>query len=210
MHGSCGRHRPQAVGDVGYGWRVTTPADTLGAQGERLGKYWWLALTAGILSIIVGIVALVYPGPTLLVVGIIFGAYLVIWGVMMLFGAAGDHAQPSAVKVIRIIIGILGALVGVVLLIRPDQSVLTLAFVLAFWFVFIGILQLSQGFSVKDGRAWNIVWGIVGIVAGVIILAQPEIGLVTLVFIVSFGLIVQGIIEIPLALAARKVYKAGA
>lgn len=189
---------------------MTTPADTLAAQGERLGKYWWLALTAGILSIIVGIVALVYPGPTLLVVGIIFGAYLVIWGAMMLFGAAGDHAQPTAVKVIRIIIGILGALVGVVLLIRPDQSVLTLAFVLAFWFVFIGILQLSQGFSVKDGRAWNIVWGIVGIVAGVIILAQPEIGLVTLVFIVSFGLIVQGIMEIPLALAARKVYKAGA
>ncbi len=40
-------------------------------------------------------------------------------------------------------------------------------------------------------------------VAGAIILAQPEIGLVTLVFIVSFGLIVQGVMEIPLALAAQ-------
>lgn len=189
---------------------MTTRADTLGVPTERLGKYWWLGLTAGILSIIVGIVALVYPGPTLLAVGIIFGAYLVVWGVMQLFGATGDPMQPTAVKVIRMVVGILGALVGVVLLVRPDQSVLTLAFVLAFWFVFIGILQLSQGFAMKAGRAWNIVWGIVGVVAGAIILAQPEIGLVTLVFIVSFGLIVQGIMEIPLALAARKVYKAGA
>jgi uncharacterized membrane protein HdeD (DUF308 family) len=174
---------------------------------ERIGKYWWLALIGGILSIIVGIIALVWPGPTLLAVGIIFGAYLVVWGVMQLFGGAGDHAAPGAVKVIRIIAGILGVLVGVVLLIRPDQSVLTLAFVLAFWFIFIGILQMSQGFAMKEGRAWNIIWGIIGVIAGAIILAQPEIGLITLVFIVSIGFILQGLMEIPLALAARKLYK---
>jgi uncharacterized membrane protein HdeD (DUF308 family) len=178
------------------------------AIAERIGKYWWLALTGGILSIIVGIVALVYPGPTLLAVGIIFGAYLVLWGVMQLFGGAGDHAAPTSVKVIRIVVGILGALVGVVLLARPDQSVLTVAFVLAFWFVFIGILQLSQGFAHAENRVWNIVWGIIGVVAGAIILAQPEIGLVTLVFIVGFGFILQGLMEIPMALAARKAYKA--
>jgi uncharacterized membrane protein HdeD (DUF308 family) len=185
-----------------------TAASQRSAIAERIGKYWWLALAGGILSIIVGIIALVYPGPTLLAVGIIFGAYLVIWGVMQLFGGAGDHAMPTGIKVIRIIVGILGALVGVVLLVRPDQSVLTLAFVLAFWFVFIGILQLSMGFAHAEGRAWNIVWGIIGVVAGAIILAQPEIGLVTLVFIVGFGFIFQGLMEIPLALAARKAYKA--
>ena len=177
------------------------------AVAVRIGKYWWLALIGGILSVIVGIVALVYPGPTLLAVGIIFGAYLVIWGVMQLFGGAGDHAAPTAVKVIRMVVGILGALVGVVLLVRPDQSVLTIAFVLAFWFVFVGILQLSMGFAHGEGRAWNIIWGIIGVIAGAIILAQPEIGLVTLVFIVGFGFILQGLMEIPLALAARRVYK---
>lgn len=186
-------------------------AETAGSQRsaafERIGKYWWLALIGGILSIIVGIVALVYPGPTLLAIGIIFGAYLVLWGVMQLFGGAGDHAAPTAVKVIRIIVGILGVLVGVVLLVRPDQSVLTIAFVLAFWFLFIGILQLSQGFAHSEGRVWNILWGIIGVIAGAIILAQPEIGLVTLVFIVGFGFILQGLMEIPMALAARKAYK---
>ena len=176
---------------------------------DRIGKYWWLALIGGILSVIIGIVALVYPGPTLLAIGIIFGAYLVIWGLTQLMMGAGDHAAPTGVKVVRIIVGILGALVGVVLLVRPDQSVLTVAFVLAFWFVFIGILQLSQGFMVAEGRAWNIVWGIIGVIAGAIILAQPEIGLVTLVFIVGIGFILQGFVEIPLALAARKAYKEG-
>ena len=186
-------------------------ADTVGSQrlaaAERIGKYWWLALGAGILSIIVGIVALVYPGPTLLAIGIIFGAYLVIWGVMQLFGGAGDHAAPTSVKVIRIIAGILGVLVGIALLVRPDQSVLTVAFVLAFWFIFIGILELAQGFAQSESRVWNIIWGIIGVIAGAIILAQPEIGLVTLVFIVGFGFILQGLVEIPMALAARKAYK---
>jgi uncharacterized membrane protein HdeD (DUF308 family) len=79
--------------------------------------------------------------------------------------------------------------------------------VLAFWFIFIGILELAQGFAQSESRVWNIIWGIIGVIAGAIILAQPEIGLVTLVFIVGFGFILQGFVEIPMALAARKAYK---
>ena len=44
--------------------------------GTSLGKYWWLPLAAGVLTVLAGLVALLYPGPTLLVVGVILGVYL--------------------------------------------------------------------------------------------------------------------------------------
>ena len=58
-------------------------------------------------------------------------------------------------------------------------------------------------------RVWNIVLGLLGIVAGAIILAQPGVGLITLVWIVSLTPIVRGIVEIAAGLQIRKLHKAG-
>ena len=110
-------------------------------------------------------------------------------------------------RVLRVITGIIGIFVGLILLVRPGQSVLTAAYALGFWWVIVGMLQLAQGFAVSQHRGWNIAWGVLGIVAGAIILAQPGIGLLTLVIIVSVGLIFQGAMEIMMAMAMRRIAK---
>ena len=51
--------------------------------------------------------------------------------------------------------------------------------------------------------------GVIATIAGAIILAQPSIGLITLVWIVSLGLLIQGAVEIAAALGWRKLYKEG-
>jgi len=87
--------------------------------------------------------------------------------------------------------------------------VLTVVWVLGFWWTLSGVLQLVRGIAEAEGRGWNIAWGLLGIAAGVIILAQPGIGLVTLVWIVGIGLIVQGAIEIAAAFGLRALKKEG-
>jgi uncharacterized membrane protein HdeD (DUF308 family) len=171
------------------------------------GRYWWLALVVGILSVIVGVAAIFFPEPTLLAVGLLFGAYLVIWSAGVLARGIGEHDQDTVMRVLRVITGIIGIFVGLILLVRPGQSVLTAAYALGFWWVIVGLLQLAQGFAVTEHRGWNIAWGVLGIIAGAIILAQPGIGLLTLVIIVSVGLIFQGSMEIMMALAMRRIAK---
>jgi uncharacterized membrane protein HdeD (DUF308 family) len=171
------------------------------------GRYWWLALIVGILSVIIGFAALFFPEPTLLAVGLLFGAYLVIWSAGILARGIGEHDQDTVIRVLRIITGIIGIFVGLILLVRPGQSVLTAAYALGFWWVVVGMLQLAQGFAVKEHRGWNIAWGVLGLVAGAIILAQPGIGLITLVWIVSLGLIFQGVMEIGMAREMRRIAK---
>ncbi len=173
------------------------------------GKYWWVLLVAGILTVLVGIIALLYPEPTLLIVGLLFGVYLAIWGGMTLFHAVGDESMAVVVRVLEVVIGLLGLFAGLLLIVRPGQSVLTAALVLGFWWVIVGVLQVVRGIAIPEGRVWNILWGVIATIAGAIILAQPSIGLITLVWIVSLGLLIQGAVEIAAALGWRKLYKAG-
>jgi uncharacterized membrane protein HdeD (DUF308 family) len=166
-------------------------------------------LVAGVLSVLAGVVALAYPEPTLLAVGIIFGAYLTVWGTMLVVHAASGESAPTIARVLGVIVGLLGVLTGLLLLVRPGQSVLTAAWVLGFWWTLSGVMQLARGIAVADGRAWNLLMGIVGLAAGIIILAQPGIGLVTLVWIVGIGLILHGMLEIASGMAVRHLHKEG-
>jgi uncharacterized membrane protein HdeD (DUF308 family) len=188
---------------------MAVAATTTQDVGDRPGRLWWIPLLAGLFSVIVGIVALVYPKPTLLAVGIIFGAYLLLWSTLVLIrGATADEA-PTMVRVVGFFIGVLGALTGLVLIVRPEESVVTAALVLGFWWTLNGIIHLVAGIAIPAGRIWNVTRGVIGIVAGVIILASPEIGLVTLVIIVGVGLIVQGTIEIAAGWELRRLHKEG-
>jgi uncharacterized membrane protein HdeD (DUF308 family) len=184
---------------------AVTQTDTRGVDPSK----WWMLLLLGALTVIVGIVALAFPGPTLLAVGLLFGCYLVIWAGGLLIVAFRGEGDSTALRILNGIIGIIGVFVGIALILRPGQSVYTVVLVLGIWWVMIGVLQLAAGFAVSERRAWNIVWGLIGLAAGVIILVNPEIGLVTLVWIVGIGLIVQGAIEIGVATALRKAAKGG-
>jgi uncharacterized membrane protein HdeD (DUF308 family) len=180
------------------------------APDDRPGRFWWVPLAAGVLSVIVGMVALVYPGPTLLAVGIIFGAYLAVWGTMFVVHAVTGDDAPTFGRVLGAILGLLGVLTGLILLVRPGQSVLTAAWVLGFWWALSGVMQLARGIGEPEGRAWNILLGVLGLIAGIVILGQPSIGLVTLVWIVGIALILQGAMEIAGGLAIRRLRKEGA
>ena len=177
------------------------------APGARIGRYWWIPLAAGLLTMLVGIIALVYPGPTLLAVGIIFGAYLVFWGGMYIVrGIAGEDELSTSLRMIFVLLGLLTVLAGLVLLVRPGESVLTAALVLGFWWVLTGVMQLARGFAVAEDRVSNLLLGLLGIVVGVIILAQPEIGLITLVWIAGIGLLLQGALEVAAGWQLRRLH----
>jgi uncharacterized membrane protein HdeD (DUF308 family) len=179
-----------------------------GVAGEKApGHYWWIPLVAGVLSVIVGVVALAYPGPTLLAVGIIFGAYLAAWGTMIIVDSVSTHGEPTFARILGVIVGIIAVLTGLVLLVRPGESVVTAALVLGFWWTLSGVMQIVRGIAMSEGRGWNLVLGAIGLIAGIIILAQPEIGLVTLVWIVGFGLIFQGMVEIAAGWGLRRLHK---
>ena len=173
------------------------------AAGQVTGVRWWVLVLVGVLAIIVGFVALVLPGPTLVVVGILFGANLLVWGIFMLVMAFGEHLGVAH-TLLRVIVGVLGILAGLVCLVHPGTGVVAVLLATSFWFILTGIADLVGGMHRAEGRWLSILLGLIGIAAGVVIVANPSVGLTTLVLLVGIGFMARGVLEVAAGLALRR------
>ena len=73
----------------------------------------WLAAVLGVLTILVGIAALVWPGPTLLAIGFLFGIYLAVWGIGLLVRGVGGHDVSIGLRILDIFLGVFAVLAGI-------------------------------------------------------------------------------------------------
>jgi uncharacterized membrane protein HdeD (DUF308 family) len=172
--------------------------------GEWIAAKWWLFALVGGIAIVAGILALAYPDITLRALGIILGAYLLTWGIFTL-AAAFAPGTTAPLAVLRVLVGFLGILAGLVCLVRPGASLLALLIAFSFWFILTGIGDLMRAMESTESRFWIGLLGVVSIVAGVIILGNPDIGLTTLALLIGIGLIVRGTIEIFLGFSLREL-----
>lgn len=175
-----------------------------GTVSTDLGK-WWLVGLLGALSIAVGVLAIVYPDITLLALGLIVGIYLVVAGSIYLGLATLDN-QTASGRVLRILVGFLSTLAGLICLVRPGAGVLALLIALSFWFILTGMADLTRALDMREHRIISALLGVVSIAAGVIIVANPDIGLATLALLAGIGFIVRGTVEV---MAAGWMYRLG-
>ena len=141
---------------------------------------------------------------TLLLIALTFGIYLIVSGLGDIIGAVQAGSASTTARIFFGLLGVLALAAGIILLARPAASLLTAAWVLGLWFGISGAVQLAQGFASDEGRAWNIIFGLIGLAAGVIILVQPSVGIKTLIWIVSISFILRGMVTIAVGLVVRK------
>jgi len=180
--------------------RVNKMADT------QLTKMRWALGLNGLLSIALGVVILVWPGISLFALTIVFGAYALASGVVGLFYAF--TAEADGERGWLILSGLLGIAVGIVVLVWPSISALALLYVIGAYAVTLGIIAVVGAFWLPiDGgdTALMILSGLVSILFGIVIFAQPGDGaLVTLALIAAF-LLVTGITELVVAIGGERL-----
>jgi uncharacterized membrane protein HdeD (DUF308 family) len=172
----------------------------------RIAKEWWLLAVLGVVSIVCGVLAVVYPDITLLAMGIIFGFYLLLAGVFELVEAiVGDAAS----RALSAIVGIVALIAGLICLRRPGESLLALVVVLGIYLVVTGIAQLVRAFASVEHRGWSLLSAVVDVVLGILILSWPDLSLVTLAVFFGISLIFRGAIALVAAWQLRKLRKGG-
>ncbi|MGW5572716.1 HdeD family acid-resistance protein [Nocardia thailandica] len=166
-------------------------------------KTWQTILITGILAVILGVIVLVWPGPTLLVAGILFGVYMVVSGIFQLI-AAFTHV-PTSLRVLSFISGVLSLVIGIFCFRDDLTSVLLLGLWIGISWLFRGVTVLFAALSEPsyDGRGWQIFYGVISAVAGVILIVWPIGSLSTLVVVVGIFLIVIGVMEVVTAFGVR-------
>ena len=141
-------------------------ADQTHAMMQDIADHWGLAVVMGVASVILGLLAMFYPGATIVTVAIFFAAWLFVSGfveVITSFTRDGDTGS----RVLHAIIGVLSVIVGFALLRTPFQSVEVFIFVLGIFWLAQGIMTFIAAFAQKQGRNWRIFMGLLGILAGI-------------------------------------------
>jgi uncharacterized membrane protein HdeD (DUF308 family) len=164
------------------------------------GSRWWWA-GYGVLNVIVGLLAIAWPGASIVVLAIVFAVQLFVLGVFRIVLAFAIPDASPAAKVLSVVLGVLALIVGVLCLRSPQQTVVVLTLVLGGFWLIHGVVDIVAGIDGRGqpGRGWTIVGGVVGLVGGIVVLASPEATAVTFAWLLGILLVLQGVIAIVVA-----------
>ncbi|MER6430948.1 HdeD family acid-resistance protein [Streptomyces sp900105245] len=167
---------------------------------------WQVVLLTGIVSLILGILVLIWPGPSVLAAGVLFGLYLVISGVFQLAAAFGTH-RTTSLRVLAFVSGALSILLGLFCFRGPMESILLLALWIGIGWLIRGITQTLAAAhdSRMPARGWQIFLGIVTFLAGVVLIVSPFESVAVLTLVGGIWLIAVGLVEIVTAFRIRSV-----
>jgi len=182
------------------------------AQTPAVFGYLWKSMLAwGVLTVILGVVVLVWPGKSIVVASALFGAYLLVSGIAQVVLALTLGVSVGS-RVLLFISGALSVVLGVLAFRHFGQgyAILLLAIWIGVSFVFQGTAEtaLAISYPALPGRGWYIFLGIISVIAGIVVLAWPFDSIVVLALVTGIWLVVIGIAEIITSFDARRAGKA--
>ena len=178
------------------------------APPSLMQHLWKSTLLSGILAVILGILVLTWPGITILVAAIFFGAYLLVTGFAQVVFAFSLDVSAGG-RVLLFISGAAALILAVLCFRSLQQSILLLAIWIGVGFIFRGVATAVSAISdpTLPGRGWEIFIGVISLVAGIVMLASPFESIATLTVVVGIWLIVIGLFEVVSAFGIRKASK---
>ena len=162
---------------------------------EAMTRNWGAIALRGFIAVLFGVIAIVWPGPTVAVLVILLGAFALVEGVTnIVAGVRGRQAWALAEGIISVVVGIVTAL--------------ALLYVVAAWAIFTGIVRIVAAVQLR--RVIRNEWllfgsGLASIIFGAIAAVFPGAGLLALIWLLGAWLIVLGVILIALALSLRQL-----
>ncbi len=170
-------------------------------------KAWIWSIARGVIAIVFGILALFWPLATAVALAVLVGVFALVDGVIDIIDAIRYRGSPGVG--LRVFLGVVSLLFGLLVLLWPQISLGVLAVLVAIWAILIGALQIVANVSLRrqSGRSW--IWGVIagaiGVIFGVVVLIWPKAGIVTLIWLLGIWAIVFGIVLIVLGLQLRNV-----
>ena len=167
---------------------------------------WWLGLVQGVALLVLGALCLSAPGATLLVLVQLTGLYWLITGILGLISLISDRTA----WLWKVFAGVIGILAGIAVIGHPMWSSIlvptTLVIVIGIFGIVNGILVMVQAFGI---RRWSgVLLGFVGVLLGLVLVANPLIGAATLPFVLGIFALFGGVMSIIMAWFERRPQRA--
>ena len=161
----------------------------------------------GILAVVAGIVAIAWPGVTILALVTLFAVYAFLDAGLQATRAFSGRSGAGPVAG-HLLLGLIDLAAGVVALVWPGPTALVLVIVVASWALVGGVAEFFAGFQSGesgDTRALFILSGLVSFVFGVLLFARPGVGAVTLALLFGLYSLIYGFSQINAGIQVRRL-----
>jgi uncharacterized membrane protein HdeD (DUF308 family) len=165
---------------------------------------WKVLVVQGVVAVILGVVALVWPQITLIALVVIWGVWALVDGIAM--GAAAFRPGPTGRRILFGIMAVLGIVAAFFAFFRPGLTAVALTWILGIWLIVRGLFELVGAFSstLQAPRWLIIVSALIDLLLGILFVANPGTGVVAIIWVIGVLAIVWGIVFVVLGLTVRK------
>lgn len=185
---------------------------SVGTLRRMLGDNWWLVLLRGIAAIAFGVIAIFWPAITLISLTLLWGAYILVDGVLALWAAiSGRGGASMGTRWWLAFSGVVSILAGLATFFWPGMTTFILLLFIGVWAVIIGVLTIWGAIQARKEIEGEWVLGLFGLLTiafGLLLFFQPGAGALSLVWTIGGYSIFAGILLIVLAFRVRKFKRA--
>jgi uncharacterized membrane protein HdeD (DUF308 family) len=167
---------------------------------NAFARNWWVLLIRGMLAVLFGIMVFALPGLTGVTLVLLYGVYALADGLTALW--IGGSARAWSL----VLVGVLGVIVGIYTFIYPGITAIALLYLIALWAIIRGIFEMVTAIQLRKeiSNEWAlIIGGIVSILFGVVLVANPAAGALAMVWIIGTYALAFSLMMIVLAFRVR-------
>lgn len=175
-----------------------------------LSRFWWMILLRGVCAVLFGISAIAWPGLTLVTLTMLIAVYAFVDGIFEVLHAIG-HRQELENWGLLLLEGVFGILFGVIVFQSPELTTAIGAVIvglyIAAWAIVTGAMRIAMAVRLRkeiEGEWLLGLSGAVSILFGLVIMLQPTVGAIGLLYLVALWAILLGAFLIAFAFKARK------
>jgi len=174
---------------------------------DLIRRHWWLFLIRGLAAVAFGVLTLLWPGATLIVLMAFIAAYALVDGIFAIVSAF--RLRPAFRRWWLLLIqGVISTAFGVLAFFYPSLSLAYIVVSVALWMVFASAAHFALARvrkAVGASATWNIVGAVLSLALAVAALLFPGLTVVAALALVAWFSLVGGIVNIVLALRAKSI-----
>lgn len=172
---------------------------------DLLSQSWWMLALRGLAALLFGILAMLWPGLTLLWLVAMFAAYALITGAVSMVAAVKNRETDGKWWLV-LLLGLVSIAAAAIAIFRPDLTALMLVLVMGANAVVTGVLDIAIAVRLRKvirGEWLMILSGVLSVLFGILVLVFPGAGALALVWLISFYATVTGVLLLALGFRAR-------
>ena len=170
---------------------------------DDLARHWWVVALRGLAAVLFGVLAFVWPGMTLAVLVLLFGAYALVDGILAIVVAVRGGTDHRLVMGLE---GVVGVLAGLAAFVFPGLTALVLLYIIAFWAILTGVLEVVAAVRLRRviTNEWGlIIGGVLSVLFGILLIAAPGAGALAVVFLIGAYAVLFGVTMLMLSWGLR-------